>query len=302
VLFGDLPGKGRDEERRTMTNELGASAAEPADTPLRRSGVVYERKGSVVTLTLDSPEDRNALHAQRLEALLGFFARLAAEPALKVVLIRARGPMFCPGADLGGLRPSEPGTDARLDTSLSTLGAALLRLRELPAVVVAAVHGAVAGGGLGLMNLADLVIASEDTKFSLAYARIGATPDFGVSHHLTRLVGERRALELLLLSESFDAKRARELGLVNISVPAVDFEREVERLTQRLARGPAGSHAAIKRLVRAAHANGLAAQLDAERRELVAAARGAEFGEGVRAFMERRAPRFEDPADVPAAA
>ncbi len=283
-----------------MTNESRAQATVPrTDAPLRRAGVVYERVGPVVTLTLDSPAERNALHTERMDALIDFFGRLATEPLLKVVLIRARGPMFCPGADLGWLRPSEPGMDERIDASLLTLNAALVRLQALPAVIVAAVHGAVAGGGLGLMNVADLVIASEETKFSLAYARIGATPDIGASCHLTRLVGERRALELLLLSESFGAERARELGLVNFAVPAASFEHDVDRLVQRLAQGPRGAHAAIKRLVRGARNQGYAEQLDAERRELVASVQGFEFGEGVSAFLERRAPRFDGPQTRP---
>lgn len=285
-----------------MTIHSTSIATRQHDAPLRRSNVVYERTGAVVTLTLDGPDDRNALNTERMVTLAEFFDCLAAEQGVKVVLIRARGPMFCPGADMGWLQPSEPGMDKRIDAGLSPLNAALVRMRELPAVVVAAVHGAVAGGGLGLMNLADLVIASEDTKFSLAYSRIGATPDIGATHYLTRLVGERRALELMLLSESFGVERARELGLVNFSAPAVDFDRAVDRLVARLASGAGGAQAAIKRLVRAAHDNDFAIQLDLERRELVSAAQGPEFGEGVRAFVERRAPRFEDPGERSASA
>ncbi|CAG4896525.1 enoyl-CoA hydratase/isomerase family protein [Paraburkholderia saeva] len=277
-----------------MTTHSSGSKTRQPDEPLRRSNVVYERTGPVVTLTLDSPVDRNALNTERMVTLAEFFDRLATEPTLKVVLIRARGPMFCPGADMDWLRPSKPGMDSRIDAGLTPLNAALVRLRELPAVIVAAVHGAVAGGGLGLMNLADLVIASEDTKFSLAYSRIGATPDIGATYYLTRLVGERRALELLLLSESFGVERARELGLVNFSAPAADFERTVDQLVERLACGAGDAQVAIKRLVRAAHVNEFGVQLDAERRGLVAAAQGSEFSEGVRAFVERRPTRFGD--------
>jgi 2-(1,2-epoxy-1,2-dihydrophenyl)acetyl-CoA isomerase len=188
-------------------------------------GVIYRSTGRVATITLDNPATRNALDGETINSLAAAFTRLEDEPELRVVLIRANGRMFCPGADLGWLKPGEPGMAQRMDSVLTALNPAVVRVRRLPAIVVAAVHGAVAGGGLGLMNAADLVIASDDTKFNLAYTRIGGTPDLGATWYLPRLLGERRAMELLLLSEGFDAQRARELGLVNFVVPAADFAR-----------------------------------------------------------------------------
>lgn len=247
----------------------------------------------VATITLNGATTRNALDRRGADALIAVIERLEAQPDLRVVLVRADGPMFCPGASMDFLQPDAPGMAQRIDTLLASLNPALARLRRLPAVIVAAVHGAVAGGGLGLMNLADLVVAAEGTKFSLAYSRIGATPDLGASWYLPRLLGERRALELLLLSDGFDAARAQALGLVNFVHPEAEFEAAVARLVERLRTGPAASHAAIKRLVFGAHAAGLDEQLEAERREIVRAAEGDEFGEGVRAFVERRAPVFD---------
>jgi 2-(1,2-epoxy-1,2-dihydrophenyl)acetyl-CoA isomerase len=136
------------------------------------------------------------------------------------------------------------------------------------------------------------VIAADDTMFNLAYTRIGATPDLGLTWHLPRLVGERRALELMLLCDVFRAERAREIGLVNLVVPAADFAREVESLIDRLARGPARAYAAVKRLSYAALDTPLGTQLSAERCELLAAIAGPEFREGMQAIAERRAARF----------
>jgi 2-(1,2-epoxy-1,2-dihydrophenyl)acetyl-CoA isomerase len=255
--------------------------------------VSYQSVGSVVTITIDSPATRNALDEQVVDALAEVFLRLEQEPRLEVVLIRARGKMFCPGADLAWLRPGEPGMEQRMDAVLAALNPAMVRLRRLPAIIVAAVHGAVAGGGVGLMNLADLVVASDDTRFNLAYTRIGGTPDLGATWYLPRLVGERRAMELLLLSDSFDAHRALALGLVNFVVPATEFAREVDLLVERLARGPAGAYATVKRLSYGAFHSSLEDQLEAERRELVAAGSRWEFKEGVQAMAEKRAPRFD---------
>lgn len=269
---------------RTSPPSAGAASAPPID---------FRYEAGVATICLDAPAARNAIDMALSDELIAAIERLRSEPGLRVVLVRANGPMFCPGASMAFLAPESPGMAERVDTLLRALNPALASLRELDAVIVAAVHGAVAGGGMGLMNLADLVIAAEGTKFSLAYSRIGATPDLGASWYLPRLVGERRALELMLLSDTFDAQRAHELGLVNFVHPVEQFEQEVSRLVDRLRSGAAQAHGAIKRLARRASESTLAEQLDAERAEIVAAASGNEFREGVRAFVERRAPDFD---------
>lgn len=271
-----------------MSTEVNAPAAQPGCEP----AVILQIADGVATLSLNSPATRNAIDGRLGDALCDAVDELARRPDLRVVLVRAAGPMFCPGASMGWLRPDEPGMAERVGALLDRLNPALLRMRELPAVIVAAVHGAVAGGGLGLMNLADLVIAAEGTKFNLAYTSIGATPDLGASHHLPRLVGERRAMELMLLSEGFGAARALELGLVNFVVPADAFQKAVEDLVARLAAGATGAYASVKRLTYRALDSTLHEQLDAERSEIVAAAAGGEFGEGVRAFGARRPPDF----------
>lgn len=252
--------------------------------------LVVER--GIATVTLDNAAARNAIDQRSSNALIDAIDRIADDPSVRVVLFRANGPMFCPGASMAFLAPDEPGMAERIDTLLTALNPALAKLRALDVVVVTAVHGAVVGGGLGYLNMADLVVAAQSTKFSLAYSRIGATPDLGATWYLPRMLGERRALELLLLSDGFDAEHAQALGLVNFVFPDAEFEAETARLVERLRAGAAGSFGAIKRLVRQAHDNKLAEQLDAERREIVEAARGMEFGEGVRAFGERRAPSF----------
>ena len=252
--------------------------------------LVVER--GVAKVTLDNAAARNAIDRRSSDAMIGAIDRIADDPSVRVVLIRANGPMFCPGASMAFLAPDEPGMAERIDTLLTALNPALAKLRALDVVVVTAVHGAVAGGGLGYLNMADLAVAAQSTKFSLAYSRIGATPDLGATWYLPRMLGERRALELLLLSDGFDAEHAQALGLVNFVFADAEFEAETARLVERLRAGAAGSFGAIKRLVRQAHDNKLAEQLDAERREIVEAARGMEFGEGVRAFSERRAPSF----------
>lgn len=257
--------------------------------------VSLEIDSGLARLCLDSPANRNALDGRNIEQLMAAIDQVARTPSVQVLLICARGAMFCPGADMGWLRPAEAGFSERIESLLAPFNAALERLRTLPAIVVTAVHGSVAGGGLGLMNVADLVLAAGNTKFSLAYSRIGATPDLGASFYLPRLLGERRAMELLLLSEPFDAQRAVEIGLVNFVVPPERFDEKTDALVKRLLGGPPQALSAIKRLVYGAHEVSLHDQLAREADCLVAATRGTEFREGIRAFLAKQAPNFASP-------
>ncbi|MCY1202199.1 1,2-epoxyphenylacetyl-CoA isomerase [compost metagenome] len=267
-----------------------ASGSTHADTGAPAVSLTIE--DGLATITLDSAATRNALGGRLNDDLASVLAQVLDAEGVRVAVIRANGPMFCPGADLGWLQPEQPGAPERIDGVLDALNPLFARLRASPVIVVAAVHGAVAGGGLGLLNVADLVIAAHSTRFNTAYTRIAATPDLGATYWLPRLAGERRALELLLLTDGFDAARAQALGLVNFVVPAASFDQDVNKLVRRLLAGPPGAFAAVKRLVYQAHDNDLATHLHHERHQLVAAAGQPEFAEGVRAFVEKREPRF----------
>lgn len=264
----------------------------PQKTAHREPAVLLQVADGLATITLNSPETRNTIGGRLKDDLAIALERVTHAHDLRVILIRANGPMFCPGADIDWLRPDTPGAPERVDAVLDALNPLLAQLRASPAIVVAAVHGAVAGGGLGLMNVADLVIAASGTRFNTAYTRIGATPDLGATWWLPRLVGERRALDLLLLAEGFDAQQAQALGLVNFVAPAEQFDAEVTRLVQRVLGGARGAFAKVKQLVYGAHDATLPVHLQAERERLVDAASGTEFLEGVRAFAEKRTPRF----------
>lgn len=254
--------------------------------------VLFDYRNGLATLRLNSPSNRNAISKHLVDDLVAAFTQLTTRSDIRVALIRAEGAMFCPGADLDWLRPQEAGAQHRVDDVLSRLNPFLVRLREIPILVVAAVQGAVAGGGIGIMNAADLVIASSESRFNLAYSGIGATPDLGATFYLPRLMNERRALELILLSEPFDAIRAKELGLINFVAPQEDFDDEVARLVQRLLDGPSKAYAAVKRMIYGASSADLATRLETERRELTSLVLENEFREGVAAYIEKRPPKF----------
>jgi 2-(1,2-epoxy-1,2-dihydrophenyl)acetyl-CoA isomerase len=154
------------------------------------------------------------------------------------------------------------------------------------------VQGAVAGFGLSLMNACDLVVAADDAYFASAYRQIGLTPDGGGSWSLPRLVGMRKAMEILLLGERFGAADALALGLVNRVVPAAELDAATSAVVQILATGPVLATRQAKRLVRESLSRTLSEQLDAEAASFAACAGTADFVEGITAFLQKRAPQF----------
>jgi 2-(1,2-epoxy-1,2-dihydrophenyl)acetyl-CoA isomerase len=170
--------------------------------------------------------------------------------------------------------------------------AAVLNFRRMDKPVIAAVHGAVAGFGLSLMLAADLVLASESAYFTLAYSNIALSPDGGATWSLPRHVGLKRAMEIALLGERFDALRAHELGLVNRLVAPEQLAAETQKLARRLALGPAAALARTKALLNQSFDNSLEAQLLAEQGYFADCAAHPDFAEGLAAFFEKRRPVY----------
>jgi 2-(1,2-epoxy-1,2-dihydrophenyl)acetyl-CoA isomerase len=255
--------------------------------------VLYSVAGSVATITLNRPSVMNALDLRTIGSLREAAERAETDAQARAVVIRGAGPAFLAGGDVAWFHANLSRAPELVREGAPDLHRAILALRRAPKPVLAAVHGAVAGAGLSVMAAADLAIAAEGTQFTTAYSRLGTSPDGGATHFLPRLVGTRRALELLMLSDSFDASEAHRLGLVNRVVPADRLAAEAETLARRLAQGATGAFAEIKRLVNQTHDQPLAAQLDAEVEAFARCAGTRDFAEGVTAFVEKRKPNFD---------
>ena len=163
----------------------------------------------------------------------------------------------------------------------------------MPQPVIASVHGAVAGFGLSLMGACDLAIAADDAYFTSAYRHIGVTPDGGSTWTLPRLVGVKKAMEIVLLGERFDAREAMSIGLVNRVVPAAELAAATLTMARSLASGPALAMANGKRLVNQSMQRSFSAQLSDEAASFSACASRDDFAEGIRAFMDKRPPKFD---------
>jgi 2-(1,2-epoxy-1,2-dihydrophenyl)acetyl-CoA isomerase len=170
----------------------------------------------------------------------------------------------------------------------------ILTLRSMPQPVIAAVQGACAGFGVSLMCACDLAVAAEGSVFTLAYCHLGVSPDGGSTWVLPRMIGMKRAAELVLLGDRFDAAKALEIGLINQSVGPDIFDSTVESLAARLAAGPAKAHARGKLLLQQSLQTGLEDQLHDEKLSFLGCTGEPAFEEGVRAFMQKRKPDFSD--------
>jgi 2-(1,2-epoxy-1,2-dihydrophenyl)acetyl-CoA isomerase len=254
--------------------------------------VLLRIDGGVATLSLNRPDVMNAMDGEMMIQLRAASELVVRDPAIRVVVLRGEGPAFCAGGDVAlfGQRLDD------LPQLVLQMGRefhfALWALRRAPKPVLGVVHGTVAGAGFSLLCATDLAIAADDTRFTLAYTNIGTSPDGGSSHFLPRLVGYKRAMQLTLLPDMFDAAAARDYGLVNWTVPAAALAAEAAKIAGRLAKGPTVAYGEAKGLMNASLGRSMEAQMEEELFAFGRCAATADLREGVTAFVEKRKPTF----------
>lgn len=254
--------------------------------------VRIEIGGGIATVRLNRPDRLNALDFPMAEALLAALLQAERDPSVKVVTLTGEGRAFMAGGDVSVFHKAGENAPQEIGRLIEMFHQIVRRIRRMKPPVVCGVRGAVAGGGLGLAVACDFVIAAADTCFVPAYTRLGTSPDGGTTWSITRLIGQRRTLEWIMLGEQMNAGDAAEIGLINRVVPDNMLEEEVSALAQRIAAGPAFAFASVKRLVHQAPTVSFDEQLEAERDAFVAAAATKDFREGVAAFFERRPAKF----------
>src|SRR5216684_3984641 len=209
--------------------------------------VLLRIAGAVATVTLNRPKVLNALDGSMVDGLAAAFERIEAEASLRVVVLAGAGAGFMAGGDIRGFQEvmslTPAARRAHFERFIHRVHPMIVAMRRLPLPVVARVHGAVAGIGMSLMLAADLAIAADDARFTLAYCHLGTSPDGASTYFLPRHVGSKKAMEIALLGDRFDAATALHLGLINIVVPAAELDRSTAALAARLVRGPAADFA-----------------------------------------------------------
>jgi 2-(1,2-epoxy-1,2-dihydrophenyl)acetyl-CoA isomerase len=249
----------------------------------------------VATLTLDRPDEGNAIDPRLARELRDAALGLAGRADVRAVLLRAEGRMFCVGGDVGYFASQED-RGAALRALAGDLHDGQRALLALEVPIVAAVQGAAAGAGMSLACAADVVVASEAASFTAAYTAIGLSPDGGQSWTLPRLVGARRAADLILRNRRVRADEALAIGLVTEVVPAAELEDRARAAAAELAAGATGALAAARRLLLDGATRSFDEHLDAERDAIAGRGATPEADEGVAAFAERRAADFRGAA------
>ena len=258
--------------------------------------LLVEIKDSIATLTFNRPEARNALSLELRAMLRDALQVIEYDPAVRCVVLQGAGENFMAGGDVKSMATKLDQTSDKLRAEfmnrIHDLHPIMYTMRRMGKPIIASVAGAAAGAGVSMALAADLVIAADNAFFTLAYCHIGTSPDGSASFHLPRAVGMKKAMEIALLGDRFDAPSAAAMGMINFVVPAAELAAETTKLAQRLARGPTHVYGNTKRLLYRSLENEFEAQLQLEAETFADCAIRADFREGVSAFVEKRKAKF----------
>ena len=253
--------------------------------------ILLTKDDCVAIVTLNRPEALNALTLTMREEIGTVFESFRTDDSVRAVVLTGAGRAFCAGGDVKGMADVKPPVDTR-DFIRGVSHRALKAIATLEKPVIAKVNGVATGAGCNMALACDIVIASETAKLGQAFVRIGLGPDWGGAYFLSRLIGPAKAKELLFTGKLIDAREAERIGLVNQVVPPDELEPTVLSLARQLAQGPTRAIGIAKMLVTKGLELDLGSLLDYEAYAASVCMQTDDHQEGVRAFIEKRAPEF----------
>ena len=256
------------------------------------SPLLFTVNGSLARLTLNRPESGNAIDLATARALLDAAIRCDDDPGIRCVILTGAGKYFCVGGDIDAFASAEEGTAEFLESLANTMHQALTRLASMRKPLVVLVNGPAAGAGLSLAILGDVVVTARSAHFTAGYTAIGLTPDCGLTWYLPRVVGLRKAQEMILTNRRVSAAEAESIGIATRSVADDTLEDEGASVAASLARSATAALGASRRLLLDSLASAFQTQLDAEARAITHAGAGPECREGIAAFRTKRKPNF----------
>jgi 2-(1,2-epoxy-1,2-dihydrophenyl)acetyl-CoA isomerase len=285
-------GDGHIASLNQLTDTAAWHAALEGDGRLQT--IDFRVEDGVATICLNRPAQRNAINLRMAQEFLEVARRIAADPSVRAVLISGNGPALTVGGDISYfLEGGGEGYDRLFERMIWPFHEAFDILSRIEAPIVAAAHGAVAGGGMGFVYAADLVLAATGTRFVPAFAAIGLSGDGGGTYHLPRLIGPRRAAQAYLRNTPISVEEALDWGLVNEIVPADELHARATALARELAEGPTVAFATMRALLRESWGNDLTGQLAAELRGTKKTGITRDAAGAFTAFAEKRTPTFE---------
>jgi enoyl-CoA hydratase/carnithine racemase len=256
--------------------------------------LIVERKGRVLVVTNNDPATRNSMNWDFYDEFREAVETASADPEVGAIVVTGAEGFFCSGGNVNGLKERSQADYPTRRSSVDKLHAMILAMRACPKPIIAAVDGGAAGAGASLAAACDLVVAARDAYFSIAYVKIGLTPDGGVTAFMGTALPRQLMAEMVFTGDRIPAGRLHDLGMVNrLTDPGQSLPAALE-LAVRLADGPAAALAVGKRLIDQARLNGLKEQLDLEAEGIATALGGAEGREGIVAFLEKRKPDFRN--------
>lgn len=243
----------------------------------------------IAVLSIDRPKQLNSINYETASALAKVLAEIAAMPDLRALVIRGNGAAFCAGGDVASMNVHIDGLPAFADSLITCFNQAVVTIRRMNIPVIASVHGSAAGVGFSLAMACDLVVATRSAKFVVAYLKLAASPDCGLTYFLTRRMGNSRALDLMLLRDLIKAEDAHAAGLVNYLADDDKLEEATMEVAHKLAKLPKFAVGEYKSLVSAVDFDELEKQLERERISWVRCAGTEEIRGRIKAFVERAA-------------
>ena len=262
------------------------------------SSVIIEKKGAIARLILNKPDKLNVLNLDMALDLFRCTEELKNDEIIKCVIVSGAGDHFMAGGDIDYFKSvadafATHGESALPKNIFDLLHDSIINITSMDKTVIASVKGAVAGFGLSLMLACDMVVIADDAVLSVAYCKIGTSPDGGMTYFLPRVIGQKRAMQLTMTGERFSADQADRWGMVNYVVPVDKVLERTNKLAAQLSNGPSTVLARSKRLINVSSDVSLKQQLDDEAATFFSCMIEHDFMEGVTAFSERREATFK---------
>lgn len=255
--------------------------------------LLVDRHEKIVVITLHRPQDANCLNWQMATELAAVAADCDADGSARAVVLTGSGRFFCSGGDVKAMAAFDGDAARNIKRLADELHRAISAFSRMRAPLIVAVNGTAAGAGFSLAVAGDIVVASEASTFTMAYTAVGLSPDGSSSYFLPRLIGLRRTQELMLTNRKLSAREALDWGVVTTLAPADKLMEVALQVARRCASGSVESNAVVKKLLLDTFGNSLETQMEIEGRHIARCAAGVDGQEGIRAFVEKRPPRFQ---------
>lgn len=239
----------------------------------------------IAYLHFNRPDAMNCYNDVMARELAEAIESIAHDDEIRVCVLRGAGPCFMAGGDIEFFSQQDASLSKDVESLIVYLESAIQNLITMPKPVIACAHGSVAGVGMSFLAASDLVLATDDCVFTMAYSKLGVTPDGGATYLLPRILGHKKAMEWMLLSERLSAKQVHEAGFINWVVGQDAFESSIQKRAKQLATGPSQAYGNLKHLMHSSLENNFAQQLQAEANSFVQCTQTDDFKRAIKAFL-----------------